>query len=156
MSANGKNPEEKARHDAEVFFANLTDCFERFAEKHNMKVDKYWHEFPSWRFTFKHPKGGLACIEVMKEEKAEFKVYGYWWLDNYNKGTRSSRKYESKILQIERADMRDLLEDTLEKIISWPLDSWTEVGTGFGLHWAKTFTEEQFGRLSDTYPTLKV
>ena len=45
----------------EEFFAPFSDELQRFAEKHNLLIDKYWHQFHSWRFSFKHPKGGIGC-----------------------------------------------------------------------------------------------
>ena len=94
-------------------------------------------------------------MEIMKEGEKELRVYGYWWLDDYGEGTRSSRKYESKIFHIDEVHIPNLLDDTLKQIVSWPLNSWTEVGTGFKSYWSKTFSKEQFTSLSDKYPALK-
>ena len=51
--------------------------------------------------------------------------------------------------------MADLLEETLTTIVAWPLDSWTDVTTGLGDSWNKSFTKEQFELQVNDYPTLK-
>src|ERR1044072_1612090 len=70
------------------FFKKFIPLFESFAEKHNLMIKKYWYDWASWRFNFKHPKGGVACIEVMREDGDMIGIYGYWWLDIYDEGTR--------------------------------------------------------------------
>src|SRR5262245_14965727 len=92
----------------EYFFSTLSEVLNAFSSKHDLLVDKYWHQFPSWRLSFRHPKGGVACLEVMKEEDG-IKIYSYWWLDKYDEFTRYSKRTESDL--IERALMTvDLLE----------------------------------------------
>jgi hypothetical protein len=137
------------------FFSRFSKAFSSFSARHHLRVDKYWHDFPSWRFSFKHPKGGVGCIEVFREGEAQISVYKYWWLDNYEQGTRFSKRRESGILDVDTARMADLLSEALQEITSWPLDSWTETVTGFGPSWTKHFSKEQFKALSDNYPALE-
>ena len=126
-----------------------------FAAKHHLLIDKYWHNLPSWRFSFRHPKGGFGGIEVFKEGDEEIKVSGYWWLDDYDKGIRRGRRHESGVLNVNSFVMLDLLEDVLNKLVSWPLDSWTEEAHGLGDSWKKHFCKEEFERIYD-YPNLKL
>jgi hypothetical protein len=67
----------------EAFFSEISDVLKKFAEDFNLKIDQYWHQMPSWRFSFKHPKDGIACIEVMKESVTAIKIYSYWWIDDF-------------------------------------------------------------------------
>lgn len=135
------------------FFSQFSSAFQNFAATHNLRIDKYWHAFPSWRFSFKHPKGGLACIGVFKEGESEISVYTYWWLDDYDEGKRFGRTQPSGILPLNTIQMSELLDKTLDMLVAWPMDSWSDTATGFGDSW-KQFTKEQFLRLSDDYPTL--
>lgn len=137
------------------FFSQFSWAFLNFAAKHHLQVDNYWHDFPSWRFSFKHPKGGAACIEVFREGETQVSVYAHWWMDDYEQGTRSGRTYQSEILTVDPSEMADLLEETLTKTVSWPLNSWSDVTTGLGDSWKRIFTKEQFERQVDNYPSLK-
>jgi predicted MPP superfamily phosphohydrolase len=137
------------------FFSQFSWAFLNFAAKHHLQVDNYWHDFPSWRFSFKHPKEGAACIEVFREGEAQVSVYAYWWMDDYEKGTRNGRTHQSEILSVDAIEMSDLLEETLTRTVSWPLNSWTDVTTGLGDVWKRTFTKEQFEDQVDNYPNLK-
>jgi hypothetical protein len=136
------------------FFMRFSWAFLNFAAAHHLRVDKYWHDFPSWRFSFKHPKGGLACIEVFKEGENQVSVLAYWWLDDYEQGTRSSRKHESETFDVESMDMAGLLNESLNTLLSWQRDSWTEVTTGLGESWKKAFSKEQFTIQMEEYPVL--
>lgn len=137
------------------FFAQFSWAFLNFVARHNFQVDKYWHDMPSWRFSFRHPKGGAACIEVFREGEKQVSVLAYWWMDDYEQGTRSGRTYRSEILTVDSTEMADLLEETLRKTVSWPVNSWTDVSTGLGESWKRSFTKEQFELQVDNYPGLK-
>jgi hypothetical protein len=137
------------------FFSQFAWAFLNFAAEHHLRIDKYWHNFPSWRFSFRHPKGGAACIEVLKEGGTHLSVLAYWWLDNYDQGTRSSRRYQSETFTADSIKMAELLEETLTTIVTWPIDSWTEVTAGLGDSWKRSFTKEQFENQVDDYPRLK-
>ena len=138
------------------FFSRFSEAFLLFPDTHHLKVEKYWHAFSSWRFRFKHPKGGVAAIEVFRESEGQISVYCFWWLDDYDQGTRFSRSSNSSLLDIENIQMAEFLEEALREIISWPLDSWTETGTGFGPSWKQHFSKEAFVALSDDFPVLKL
>ena len=81
-------------------------------------------------------------------------MYSYWWLDDYDEGKRFLRKQQSEILVLDALRMSDLLRETLNALVEWPLDSWTEVATGLGDTWRHSFTKEQFLKLCDEYPRL--
>jgi len=92
------------------FFSQFSWAFLNFAAEHHLRVDKYWHDFPSWQFSFRHPKGGAACIEVFREGDTELSVSGYWWIDDHDQGTRHSRTYKSEVFTVDDIEMPDLLE----------------------------------------------
>jgi hypothetical protein len=152
MSDNVLQP--SSTEDWDQFFSQFAWDFLNFAADHNLRVEKYWHGLPCWRFSFKHPKGGLSYIEVFREGQNEISISGYWWLDSYDEGKRFTRKQQSEILVLDALRMSDLLRATLDVVVAWPLDSWSSVATGFGDSWNRSFTKEQFLRLSDDYPQL--
>lgn len=140
--------------EVEDFFAPFSESLVGFADEHGLRVDKYWHGLPSWRFSFRHPQTGNACIEVSKEDQG-LRVYSYWWYDDFERGARFGRTFKSEILNLDVKGMSGLLIATLEEILSWPLSSWTEITEGLGDSWRSNFSKEQFAALDDKYPTLK-
>lgn len=109
--------------DLDDFFAQFSWAFLNFVTKHHLQVDKYWHDFPSWRFSFRHPKVGAACIEDFREQETQVSIAAYWWMDDYDQGTRSGRTYQSEILTVDSTRMAELLEETLRELVSLPLNS---------------------------------
>ena len=138
-----------------AFFSGISNVLTKFAEDFNLKIDQYWHQMPSWRFSFKHPKGGLACVEVMKESDTEIKFYSYWWIDDFENATRYSRTAETDVFKLDGAKLRHLLQDELRMVLSWPLDGWTEITTGYAQAWS-CYTAEDFSNFEDSYPLPKV
>jgi len=155
MSSDPHNSLIKDTSPLDDFFSQFSWAFLNFAAQHHLRVDKYWHDFPSWRFSFRHPKGGAACIEVFREGEKQLSISGYWWMDDYDLGKRSGRIYRSETLTVDAVKMADLLQVTLIKIVGWLPDSWTDVNTELGDSWRKNFTKEQFEREVDDYPRLK-
>ncbi len=137
------------------FFSQFSWAFLNFAAAHHLRVHKYWHDFPSWRFDFRHPKGGVAAIEVFREGETSLSIYAYWWMDDYDEGIRSGRRYQSEILSVDSIKLEDLLEKILTTVVAWPLNSWTDVTTGLGDSWKRSFTKEQFELHVYDYPSLK-
>lgn len=80
---------------------------------------------------------------------------GILGMDDYDQGTRNGRTYRSEIRTLDSTEMADVLEETLRKTVSWPLNSWTDVSTGLGESWKRSFTKEQFELQVDNYPNLK-
>jgi hypothetical protein len=115
----------------EAFFARLSGALTRFAEAHTLTTEKYWHQCPSWRFTFRHPKGGLACLEVMKEGDEEVVIYSYWWIDDVEKARRNSCRAQSERLTLDEIQIHRRIEETLSMVLSWSLDDLTTKATGF-------------------------
>jgi hypothetical protein len=41
----------KERPSLDIFFSEIGVTLTKFAEDHNLRIDKYWHQFPSWRLS---------------------------------------------------------------------------------------------------------
>ena len=129
----------------EEFFSRIGDLLTKFADDFNLKIERYWHQMPSWRLNFKHPKGGFACIEVMKNHESEIKIYSYWWLDDFDKGTRHSRTTESDSYRLEDLQLYDLLRENLKLIVSWTSNEWTDISSGFQEAWKISRRKTYYG-----------
>ncbi len=141
-------------HQLDGFFEPLTNLLLDFAAKYRMRIDKYWHGCPSWRFGFRHPKGGLACIEVFREGENQSSIYGYWWKDDYDQGVRFLLTRKTDTFELDLNKMANSLEETLDNLIAAPVNSWTDKAQGFGEHWQRTFTKDEFEQLENDYPVL--
>ena len=147
--------DEKEPLDLESFFARIADILNAFAAKHNLMIDRYYHDSPSWRFAFRHPKGGVATVDVMREPNDSIKLYSYWWIDVYDKFTRFTRMQEGATWKIGQGDLALLLEEQLRTVLSWQPGEWTWEMKGFEKPWGiapREWVENDFMR----YPVPKI
>ena len=146
---------EKELPKLEEIFAPFSIELTRFAEKYNLLIDKYWHQFHSWRFSFKNPKGGIGCIEFSHEKDNLFVIYSFWWLDDYAKSTRFHYRNETDLFEAKAERISKKLEESLNEILSLQLGQWTITTSGFEDSW-KIYGEEEFYKLNDKYPVPKL
>lgn len=139
----------------EAFFSQIGDVLNQFSSQHNLALDKYYHQSPSWRFNFRHPKGGVASIDVMKESDHSLKIDCYWWLDDYDKFTRFIKRDESEVLDVGSVKLSDLLENKFREILSWKLGEWTQIATGYEEYW-KPQGSKWIEKDVERYPQPKV
>jgi hypothetical protein len=74
---------------AEQWFAPIAGVLESFAQRHNLLVDRYYHDTPSWTFRFNHPRGGQASLGVSCDAGETASIYSSWHVDDYDRFTRS-------------------------------------------------------------------
>jgi hypothetical protein len=138
----------------EKFFAQFSSELEVFAEKHYLLIDKYWHQLPSWRFSFRHLKGGIGSFELIKETDSLVKIYSYWWIDDFDEFTRFSKRVETSLFEVNKLNITEKLEERFTNILSWELDDWTEITNSYGNIW-NIYSKEEFYKLNDKYPIPK-
>ncbi len=102
----------------EKFFGQFSDELESFAERYNLLINKYYHQFHSWGFSFKHPKGGIGSSELIKESNSFVRVTSYWWIDNYDKFTRFSRASETVLIKAKKENIIQILEVKFAEVLS--------------------------------------
>src|SRR5262245_58191383 len=107
------------------FFARLAPAITRFAERHSLRIQRYYHDLPSWQLCFTHPKGGSAYVEVRREGDAAFRVLSAWWVDGA--GSRSSRFASSGPFRARGTDVESLLQEHYTAVLRWRPGHWTLV-----------------------------
>jgi hypothetical protein len=137
--------------ELDEFFRTIAEVLTQFAQRHNLKLQKYYHESPSWSFTFRHPKGGVAKIEVARESANTLHLSSSWWYDNYDNATRFARKTISQSLPRTPKVLDSELEKTLSLITSWQFGEWDE-SHGGNDSWKTNWTKQQFELLLEQYP----
>jgi hypothetical protein len=138
----------------EKFFGHFSEELEDFARRHNLLIDRYWHQFHSWRFSFKHPKGGIANLELFKETESLVKIYSNWWLDDYDKFTRFARQSQTDLFEAKKETIILKLEENFAEILSWNLNEWTDIGNQFENIWNR-WSKEEFYNFNNKYPFPK-
>lgn len=127
---NGGGPEFVAQlPQLESFFSKIATVLETFAQKHNLKLEKYYHDFPAWSFLFRHPLAGLGHIQVTKKGDEAVTIAGMWWVDDHRTMTRASKDTITENVPADPIDLAEALEESLHQILSWPLGQWDETGS---------------------------
>ena len=140
----------KTRAELDGFFAPIAGALESFAEKHNLKLERYYHDAPSWHFIFKHPEGGVGKIDVSRSGEKTVRPSLAWWIDDYDRQERHVKLSTMAELPTEGAVILTELEAGLRLVLSWKLNQWNKTYGGYGM-WKKT-SKEEFQRLTDQYP----
>lgn len=140
----------------DAFFPPIADEIAAFAERHNLIIEKYCHDAPSWSLAFSHTNGGAAKIDLMMRSESSLTVDGIWWIDDYDASTRSIKRTDR--IECERIPsvVAELIESTFKSLLSFQPEEWSQVATGYENFWKKTWTKEQFERLKDRYPAPKI
>jgi hypothetical protein len=102
-----------------TFFQGLSPILSTFAATHNLAIDEYYHESPSWTFRFRHPKGGAGGIHVERVDDSTIRVGSSWYIDEFENFTRYLKSDEGSDLILGAIDVRELLEKKLKDIVTW-------------------------------------
>jgi len=140
----------RERPGLEKFFGRIAGTLKKFARRHNLALQKYYHQFPSWDFTFRHPHGGLAKIEVHKRGDDRVEIPAGWWVDDYGKCIRSLKKSEKVVCSLESGELKNLLEHTLLDVCSWQVQQLVPVDYEYK-QWRR-FTKDDFDQEVQGYP----
>lgn len=129
--------------DNEKFFAPIGPALIDLARRFNLFLEKYYHDGPCWSLCFSPPQGGFAKIDICQEGETTVSVVGVWWVDDYDRGTRSLKWTEKAEVEREAASVTEHAIKTLKTLLASKAGEWTQVATGYGGFW----TKEQFEQL---------
>jgi hypothetical protein len=109
----------KERHPilAEAF-ERLTPALISFADDRDIAAECYKHDFGSWQFIFRHPKGGAASIQfslgLNPQGEVTATIYRNWWIDDEVALLRRATTYPSVHLHsLDPAYVREELDAQL-------------------------------------------
>lgn len=123
-----------------------------FSSKHNLLIEKYYHDAPSWSFCFTHPQGGQAKLDLSINDQGELSISSVWWLDDYSQFTRSLRWGESE--KIENTEtLTSILERRLNDVLAWNLNAWSQVADDYEDIWGR-YSEAEFKAMTPDWPTV--
>ncbi|MHC4213515.1 MAG: hypothetical protein ACYSWP_09110 [Planctomycetota bacterium] len=138
----------------EAFFAKISSVLEDFSSSHNMQINKYYHEGPSWAFMFKHPVNGTGQIEVEKVNDNFVLIRKSWTIDDFDTSTRFL-KYPppSENIGLDHIELHQALEEALAEILKWKKEDLTPLKVPHS--WSKHCSKEQFYRQYENLPVLR-
>lgn len=139
----------------ERFFAPLADEIRQFALKHNMSIERYYHEAPDWRLCFTPPEGGNATIDIRRLTDDTFILYMGWFIDDYDAATRSIKNGASPRYRVGEVRLTDVLSLALDEMLTWRKGDWSQVAKGYEPLWHR-YTREQFENMSPRWPKLRL
>jgi hypothetical protein len=135
----------------QTWFAPIEGILLSFAASHNLLVDRYYHDSPSWSFRFNHPRGGQAAVGVYRGRDEFAGIDSVWHIDDYDRFSRYI--HWRKLREIEKADgvLGRELQLELTAILAVPLGQWTQVANGYAQVWGQ-YTKAQFQGMIRQYP----
>lgn len=137
--------------EQESWFAPLSQAIGDVARRHNLLLDKYYHEGPSWTLRFNHPRGGQASISVSNGGPEVAKVHSAWHLDDYDRFTRSIHWRQPRDVPKNPEAVRRELEFEFRALLEVPLGEWNQVATGYERVWGQ-FSKAAFLAMTPRYP----
>ncbi|MCE5186482.1 MAG: hypothetical protein LLF76_10190 [Planctomycetaceae bacterium] len=137
----------------EAFFAKITPVLESFAETHNLKIEKYYHQGASWSLMFKHPEGGIGQIEVLKIENVVL-ICESWWIDDYDTSTRFFKYSPGNRTELAHTALRQALETALQRIVQWRKEEL--MPDKIQPPWSNSCSKENFSKQFESLPELKL
>jgi hypothetical protein len=135
----------------EQWFAPLASGIKAFALEHNLFIDMYYHDSPSWDLRFSHRKGGNASLYLSNVAPDHAGIGSSWYVDDFEQFTRSVHWRGVRSVPKEPELVREALAEELRAIIAVPFGAWNQVARGYEEIW-RQYTKEQFYALGPNYP----
>lgn len=133
------------------WFAAVAAVLLAFAERHNLLVDRYYHDSPSWSFRFNHPRGGQASVSVHCNAGSSASIDSSWHIDDYDRFTRYIHRRKPREVAKVESVLAQELEAEFAAILSVPLGQWNQVAEGYKQVWSR-YTKDEFLNMTPKYP----
>jgi hypothetical protein len=84
-------------------FDRLAPELERFAELHSLHIERYKRGFSMWAFSLRHPKGGMASLQLsinLARDTGDLRatVLAHWWVDIADEQRRLAAEFPAQRL----------------------------------------------------------
>jgi hypothetical protein len=150
--ANG-NPDRKA-HQEEIdhydkFFEPISSLLQSIARRHNLYLEKYYHDAPCWSLHFAHPNGGCATVDITQTLNNAVRITGTWWVDEYETFTRFIHTTSAVECPCASDSVEPLVNKALAESYAFVRGKWSSIHPGYEPYWSKTWTKEEFDKLQE-------
>ncbi|MHC4743571.1 MAG: hypothetical protein ACYS8Z_16780 [Planctomycetota bacterium] len=136
------------------FFERIAPVLVEFASDHNLKLEKYYHDGPTWDFLFRHQAGGTCYIEIRKCDDEGVKICGDWSVYQYDEGLGYNKHTQLIDCSIAENELRTGLKDMLRLVLSWKRDD-LEIISKRGAGVKEQVDEEVFYEYENSLPLAK-
>jgi hypothetical protein len=129
-----------------AFFDRHSHTLRSFAASHNLAIDEYYHDYPSWSFRFRHPEGGGATIHVERIDDSKIGLGTSWYLDDFENFTRYVKADLPAVFDLSGTNLPEVLEMAFRRILAYDKRDLT-AHAGYEKFWSR-FTKEEFMQMS--------
>jgi hypothetical protein len=104
-------------------FERLAPDLGRFAERHSLHIERYKRGFSMWAFLFRHPKGGVASLQLSinlarDTDDLRATVLAHWWVDIADEQRRLAAEFPAIRLEtLEAAEVLESLERVFARVL---------------------------------------
>jgi hypothetical protein len=135
-----------------MFFELVGPRLERFAEAHNLKLEKWLKDVAIWALQFRHPLGGDGRVDVapsgeFPEDGAE--LSSSWGVDDYETETRRIAWGGRRTVSVEEPLLEDAMLEEIRRILAWTESELTPYELPKGI-WHAWFSKARFEKLDES------
>jgi hypothetical protein len=146
--------ESQPYREYDEFFAPISADISTLVTERGLLLKKYYHEAPCWSLLFRHPKGGVAKVEISKKDDGRIGVCGVWWKDDFDAGPRSIMSFDEDVVERSGVAVTGSAQEMLARILAHQSGVWSKVVDGYKPLWhpyGRSFIEDDEKR----YPLPK-
>jgi len=110
---------EKELPKVKAFFGKIADILNKFANRHNLNIEKYTQDGPAWDFLFRHPEGGSCYVQVRMYDKRHVELCGDWSIYDIDTGISYDKHTHLSQCSTDKIELENKLEEMLALVLSW-------------------------------------
>jgi hypothetical protein len=107
----------------EAAFEKLAPDLEHFADRHALQVERFKRGSSIWTFLFRHPKGGVASLQLsinLARETGDLRamVLAHWWVDIADEQRRLAATFPTlRAASLAAADVLEVMERIFARVL---------------------------------------
>lgn len=140
--------------DLDPLFCPFAETIKNFVVRHNLLIQKYYHDASTWSLLFEHPLGGQAKIDIWIRDPEKLEIQSVRWQDEYSKWTRSLKWGEKQFVLPNPTELSDVLSRTLDTMLRWRPDDWDQVAGDYQQFWSR-YSKDEFEAMTPSWPKVK-
>jgi hypothetical protein len=127
--------------DPRAYFKPFAKILDKFADEHNLQVEKYRRNLPQWSFSFQHPLGGNGRVDIQVNAQHEVSMVQWWIVSDYERHTRKLKSMPTERIETPMDCLEEKLLSAIQKILEWQLGELRDAGTFARGPWSDDVTQ---------------
>ena len=121
----------------EAFFAPVAVVLEGFASRHQLKIEKYYHQNHAWDFDFRIPDaGGVGKIQVLRVDGDKVLVVGSRAMSDFERFQRSTYSWNCGTIARDDPRLPTVLRSLLQEMLTLPIERLVPDGRDYRILWS--------------------